>query len=753
MAAGNDRSVGHPLFARFFDRFAAKDEERGQAELRRELLDGLSGRVVEVGAGNGLNFPHYPASVDEVVAVEPEAYLRERAEGAARTAPVPIQVTGGLAGALPLEDTSFDAAVVSGVLCSVPDQEAALADLRRVLRPGGELRFYEHVRARGSFRARSQDAADLVWPRLMGGCHPNRDTLAAIERAGFRVERCRGFRFPPSARISPSLRRGSGSRSWPSSSPRGDRRRLDACRCAGAAARTEPGHRAVLSRVRRAAPAGPAREARKTVTVLFADVTGSTALGERLDPESLRALMRRYFDDLAAILERHGGTVEKFIGDAIMAVFGVPVVHEDDALRAVRAAAEMRAALGDAQRRARGALGVALALRTGVNTGEVVAGDGGGQARHRRRRQRRRAPGAGRRPGRDPDRRADAAARPRRGRGRAASSRSSSRARPSPSPRTACSRSRPGAPGVARRLDSPLVGREHELRAAARRVRAGARASAAASSSPCSAPPGVGKSRLVAEFVARRRRPRRRSSRGRCLPYGEGITYWPVAEVVRAGRRDRRGRRAATQCAEARALVGGRGGRARSLHRIAGCGGARLGGAGAPARRSSGRCAGCSRRSPRERPLVRRLRRRPLGRADVPRPRRAPRRLIARRADPGALHGAARAARARPGLGRRQAQRDDSPARAADARRRRARWSRTCSAAAALDDAMRGRIVAAAEGNPLFVEELLAMLVEDGLLERETAVAARGDCRRPDAADDPGAARRPPRPAGAASAP
>ena len=160
------------------------------------MLDGLSGRVVEVGAGNGLNFPHYPASVDEVVAVEPEAYLRERAEGAARTAPVPIQVTGGLAGALPLEDTSFDAAVVSGVLCSVPDQEAALADLRRVLRPGGELRFYEHVRARGSFRARSQDAADLVWPRLMGGCHPNRDTLAAIERAGFRVERCRGLQLP-----------------------------------------------------------------------------------------------------------------------------------------------------------------------------------------------------------------------------------------------------------------------------------------------------------------------------------------------------------------------------------------------------------------------------------------------------------------------------------------------------------------------------------------------------------------------------
>lgn len=198
-----DESVHHPLFARFFDRFAAKDEERGQAEYRRELLSGLSGRVIEVGAGNGLNFPHYPLSVEELVAVEPEGYLRERAAEAARAVPVAIRVIDGVAGRLPAEDASFDAAVVSGLLCSVPDEQAALADLRRVLRPGGELRFYEHVRERNAVRARMQDAADLVWPRLMGGCHPNRDTLAAIERSGFRIEWCRGFRFPPSARLSP----------------------------------------------------------------------------------------------------------------------------------------------------------------------------------------------------------------------------------------------------------------------------------------------------------------------------------------------------------------------------------------------------------------------------------------------------------------------------------------------------------------------------------------------------------------------
>jgi ubiquinone/menaquinone biosynthesis C-methylase UbiE len=202
MSAGADRSIRHPLFARFFDRFAAKNEERGQAELRGELLDGLVGRVVEVGAGNGLNFPHYPAAVEEVVAVEPEAYLRERAAEAASAAPVPIRVIGGLADRLPLDDASVDAVVVSGVLCSVPDPQRALVEFRRVLRPGGELRFYEHVRAQGSLRARSQDAADLAWPRLMGGCHPNRDTLAAIERSGFTVERCRGFRFPPTARVS-----------------------------------------------------------------------------------------------------------------------------------------------------------------------------------------------------------------------------------------------------------------------------------------------------------------------------------------------------------------------------------------------------------------------------------------------------------------------------------------------------------------------------------------------------------------------
>src|SRR5690349_21970012 len=115
---------------------------------------------------------------------------------------------------------------------------------------------------------------------------------------------------------------------------------------------------------------------RKTVTVVFCDVTGSTTLGESTDPEAVRALLARFFDRMRAIIEAHGGAVEKFIGDAVMAVFGVPVLHEDDALRAVRAALEMRAALARLNVELERDRGVTIQTRTGVNTGEVVAGSG-----------------------------------------------------------------------------------------------------------------------------------------------------------------------------------------------------------------------------------------------------------------------------------------------------------------------------------------------------------------------------------------
>jgi ubiquinone/menaquinone biosynthesis C-methylase UbiE len=197
------QSVENPVFARVFHRFLGRDRGRGERDLRRELLAGASGRVVEVGAGNGINFEHYPGSVEELIAVEPEPYLRAQAERASADAPVRTLVVSGVAGSLELEDGSVDAVVVSGVLCSVPDQHEALAEFRRVLRAGGELRFYEHVRSRRADFARWQRRVDPVWSRLMGGCHTDRDTVGAITGAGFRLVRCRGFGFPAEARAYP----------------------------------------------------------------------------------------------------------------------------------------------------------------------------------------------------------------------------------------------------------------------------------------------------------------------------------------------------------------------------------------------------------------------------------------------------------------------------------------------------------------------------------------------------------------------
>jgi len=188
-------SVNHPLFARFYANVLARSEPAELVAFREELLAGLRGRVVELGSGPGPNFPHYPATVGEVVAVEPEAYLRERARAAATGAPVPVTVLDGVADALPLEDGSCDAAVACLVLCSVPDQARALAELRRVLKPGGELRFFEHVRGRSARMTRWQRLADRTfWPHLFGGCHTARDTRAAIAAAGFALERERDVR-------------------------------------------------------------------------------------------------------------------------------------------------------------------------------------------------------------------------------------------------------------------------------------------------------------------------------------------------------------------------------------------------------------------------------------------------------------------------------------------------------------------------------------------------------------------------------
>lgn len=196
----------HPRFARLYPRAAARADARGAAGHRSRLVADLSGRVVEIGAGHGANFIHYPPTVTEVVAIEPEPTLRALATEAAARVPAPISVRPGTAEALPFADHELDAAVVSLVLCSVPDQARALDEIRRVLKPGAELRFYEHVIPRGGLKRVLLQAVDRsgAWPALAGGCHPARDTGAALERAGFAIEACERIDFSAAA-IEPTI--------------------------------------------------------------------------------------------------------------------------------------------------------------------------------------------------------------------------------------------------------------------------------------------------------------------------------------------------------------------------------------------------------------------------------------------------------------------------------------------------------------------------------------------------------------------
>jgi SAM-dependent methyltransferase len=204
--ASVDGDIPRPVFSRFYARLCPRLEDEGLAELRAELLAGLTGDVVEIGAGNGQNFRHYPAGVRSVVAVEPEPHLRGLAVRAARAATLPVSVRAGRAESLPLPEASVDAAVLCLVMCSLPDRVAALAELRRVLRPGGVVRFLEHTRADTAGLALVQRIADAtLWPWFTGGCHTARDPLAALRDAGFTVTRVRRLRFPAGrAAVQPS---------------------------------------------------------------------------------------------------------------------------------------------------------------------------------------------------------------------------------------------------------------------------------------------------------------------------------------------------------------------------------------------------------------------------------------------------------------------------------------------------------------------------------------------------------------------
>jgi predicted ATPase/class 3 adenylate cyclase len=295
-------------------------------------------------------------------------------------------------------------------------------------------------------------------------------------------------------------------------------------------------------------------DVRKTVSIVFSDLAGSTKLGEALEPEALREVMLRYFEVMRKALEEHGGTVEKYIGDAVMAVFGLPRVHEDDALRAVRAAAAMQAELAAVNDELERRWGVRLTNRTGVNTGEVVAGDPSlgqrlvtGDAVNVAARLEQAAPGLEILIG-EPTYRLvrDAveveAVEPLELKGKAE--------------RVPAYRliSVSGPDASARRYDFPLVGRERELALLEGELDL-AKTSPASRLVTVVASAGVGKSRLIEEF-ARRAAPEARLLRGRCLSYGRGITFWPLAEMLRAAAAIRDDDSPAAAIAKLRGLVG-----------------------------------------------------------------------------------------------------------------------------------------------------------------------------------------------------
>jgi ubiquinone/menaquinone biosynthesis C-methylase UbiE len=199
MAAGTPRPAsprpkGHRLFAAMYDRINARAERRLVGPLRARMLSSLRGRVLEIGAGTGANFPHYPPGA-EVVAVEPDPYMLRRAGERLRQLPdARIDLREGDAQALPFPDASFDHVVSTLVLCTVPDLTAALAEIRRVLKPDGRFHFLEHVRGEG-LRGRAQDLVRPAWRYVAAGCIVNRRTGEAIEQAGFTIEALRAVRL------------------------------------------------------------------------------------------------------------------------------------------------------------------------------------------------------------------------------------------------------------------------------------------------------------------------------------------------------------------------------------------------------------------------------------------------------------------------------------------------------------------------------------------------------------------------------
>jgi ubiquinone/menaquinone biosynthesis C-methylase UbiE len=182
----------HPIFARFYERISTALNEAGEEEHRIELVADAEGLVLELGCGNGLNFAYYREAA-RVVALEPDPHMLGLARPRAEEAKLPVGLLRGAAEALPFPDGTFDTVVVSLVLCSVRSPSRAAAEIRRVLRPSGQLRYLEHVRSEGRVAAAVQDVLAGPWSLFAGGCHPNRDTPATLRAAGFELQ---GRRFP-----------------------------------------------------------------------------------------------------------------------------------------------------------------------------------------------------------------------------------------------------------------------------------------------------------------------------------------------------------------------------------------------------------------------------------------------------------------------------------------------------------------------------------------------------------------------------
>jgi len=180
--------VNHPFLARIYDTVLAPTERAGVRDQRRRMMEGVTGKVLEIAAGTGLNVPLYPPTADEVHAVEPDRHMLARLVGRAKESSVPLHLYQGDAENLPFVDAAFDAAIIAFALCTIPDPIRALDEVHRVVRPGGVLRFLEHVRSQHDRTARWQDRINPLWGRVAGGCRLNQPTVEILEATEWEID-------------------------------------------------------------------------------------------------------------------------------------------------------------------------------------------------------------------------------------------------------------------------------------------------------------------------------------------------------------------------------------------------------------------------------------------------------------------------------------------------------------------------------------------------------------------------------------